>query len=140
MAGSGVSDFFQLLDDFLTDVGESFPSELTHIKTYQRLIDAARRANGRLFITKFMEVIGPYEKQIMDCDEEHFLSLDPTQVDPNISSNDLELITIVKDIWRTPSTTDKTKASIWAYLQALIRAGNEIVSGQSQSATRFRGF
>lgn len=139
MAGNGVSEFFQLLDDFLTDVGESFPSELTHIKTYQRLIDGARRANGRLFIAKFMDVIGPYEKEIMDCDEEHFLSLDPTQIDPNISSNDLELITIIKDIWRTPSTTDKTKASIWAYLQALARAGKEIVSGKNQPG-RFQGF
>ena len=133
-----VSDFFQLLDDFLTDVGESFPSEITHIKTYQRLIETARRANARLFVTKFMEVITPYKKEIMDCDEEHFLSLDPVQIDPNLKTSDLELITIVKDIWRTPTTTDKTKASIWAYLQALLRAGEEIISGKS--ARPFGGF
>ena len=81
-----------------------------------------------------MDVIGPFKTEIMECNEKHFLELDP-----DVDDKEMELIEIIKDIWRTPSTSIETKASIWAYLQHLIRRGDAIVSGV-KATTKFEGF
>jgi hypothetical protein len=134
-SSSGVPAFFSLLDEFLDDIKESFPSEVVKLETYRKIINTLRKVNGRLFIKKFMDVLKPFEKEILDCNEKHFLELDPVNL--GVDEKEMELISIVKDIWRTPSTSDTTKASIWAYLQGLLQRGDEIVNGKKQ---KFKGF
>lgn len=121
-----VPAFYNLFEDFMTDIGYAFPDYRGKVLKYKSALSTARSVNGRAFIREFVDSISPYEKYIMECDEEHFLNKDPTEL--GITGETAEMCNLVKGVWKDDSTTIETKAKIWKYIQDILRLGNTIVS------------
>lgn len=119
-----VKAFFNLFEKLLEDLENSFPSQRTRIYKYKSAVNLSKNTNGRLFINNFAEYVNPYRDYIINCDEKHFLNKQPDHF--GASGEAAEICNLIKEIWKQDTTTQKTKAAIWAYLQNLIKLSDNI--------------
>jgi hypothetical protein len=118
-----ISAFNKTLGDFLSDLVKAFPNEV-YIQTFQTTLNFLKKANPKQVVSSYMNYIGPYSKQIFDCDTDFFLSFeDNIGVDDSYLSKGLRL----KHLWLHPDTTDHTKACIISYMQNLLKIGYKII-------------
>jgi len=115
MAGTTITSFNELMQQFLDDLEVAFPTE-SAIKKYQATFGLLKKTNARKPLTEFMSSITPFASQIMSKDESFFLQSD---VDFVKSLN-------IKDLWS--QATPENKDAIWQYLQTLYIIGMTISS------------
>lgn len=115
MAGTTITSFNELMQQFLDDLEVAFPNE-SAIKKYQATFGLLKKTNARKPLTEFMSSITPYASHIMSKDESFFLQSD---VDFVKSLN-------IKDLWS--QATSENKDAIWQYLQTLYIIGMTISS------------
>jgi hypothetical protein len=114
---SSVSAWNDMMEQFLTELGCSFPEEKA-IKKYQTSFDLLRKSNPRKCVEGFMAEASKVQEKIMNKEDSFFLD----------SKN--QNISFIKDLnirthW-TPELSEKTKDAIWQYLQTLIVLGTTI--------------
>lgn len=115
MAGTTITSFNELMQQFLDDLEIAFPND-SAIKKYQATFGLVKKTNARKPLTEFMSSITPFASQIMSKDESFFLQSD---VDFVKSLN-------IKDLWS--QATSENKDAIWQYLQTLYIIGMTISS------------
>ena len=113
---STISAFIDMLEQFITELIETFPDEKS-FKKYQLTIQIARKANPRSVLNTFMESVTPYSQKLMEKDET-FITEDAVNIEV---INELN----IKSIW-TPDMSENTKSAIWQYLQTLYLLGTTI--------------
>lgn len=122
-----VKNFNILLNEFICKMAKTFPEE-RKIKIYYRMFEVAKKYNQNLPIKVFMGGCLEFEHQIKTRDSEFFLCRD-TFVQKCVGyssfSDDLGL----KKYWE--SLTEKTKGSIWEYIQTLYVLGEKYISNDS---------
>lgn len=99
---TSVGTFNDMLQQFLTELEDTFPEEKT-FKKYHASFDIMRAANPRKCVDVFMNAISKHANLIMQKDDtlfDHFDELD------------------IKKYW-TPDLSQGTKDAIWQYLQTL---------------------
>ena len=123
---TSVSAFNEMMDQFLSELKQTFPEEKS-IKKYYTGFDILRKANPRKCIVEFMEQVSPYANHIMQKDDSFFLT--PGAKVPKIIE-DLG----VRRLW-TPELSQTTKDAIWQYLQTLYMLGTTITSIPAETLT-----
>jgi hypothetical protein len=117
-----INAFNKSLGDFMTDLIKAFPDE-SFLKTFNVTFSFMRKVNPKQIVVSYMNYIGPYSKQIFECDTDFFLDFEENiGVDHNYLSNGLRL----KHLWLHENTTDHTKACIISYMQNLLKIGSKI--------------
>ena len=75
-----IKNFNGILDNFFDFLEESFSNFKSDMILARSTAEFVRKSNPRLVVEQFMEHIGPYRKQIIECDEDFFLNLDIKRV------------------------------------------------------------
>jgi hypothetical protein len=120
-----IKAFNEMLDklfDFLLKVAPDIRSDILLTRT---CTDFIRNANPRTPATQFMEFIGPYARQINDCDENFFLNFEQNL---DVSSNNIMYGFKLKNVWTSNTITDIDKARIWMYFQKLLKLSEKVVN------------
>lgn len=112
-----VNAFNEMMDQFLTELNLTFPSNKSVIKV-QSAFELVKRTNPSHVLENFMKAVKPYSKKIMSKDES-FVLKDSHNIE---FLNDLDIISM----WNEAS--DTTKSAIWQYLQTLVVLGTTIQS------------
>lgn len=122
-----VKNFNTLLNEFICKMAKTFPNE-QKIKVYYRMFEMAKKYNPNIPMRIFMGGCIQFEEQIKSRDSHFFLGRD-TFVKKCVSyssfSDDLGL----KKYWE--SLNDKTKDSIWDYIQTLYVLGEKYISNDT---------
>lgn len=122
-----VKNFNILLNEFICKMAKTFPEE-QKIKVYYRMFEMAKKYNPNVPMRIFMGGCLEFEEQIKMRDSDFFLERD-TFVKKCVSyssfSDDLGL----KKYWE--SLNDKTKDSIWDYVQTLYVLGEKYISNDN---------
>lgn len=112
-----VNAFNEMMDQFLTELNLTFPSNKSVIKV-QSAFEVVKRTNPSHVLDNFMNAVKPYSKKIMSKDES-FVMKDSENIE---FLHDLDIISM----WNESS--DATKSAIWQYLQTLVVLGTTIQS------------
>lgn len=117
-----VKTFCTVLKDFLSDIHSSYPDASLFI--LQQATSAMILTNPKGVVDNFMLCVDGYTEKILAKDETFFLD---GGLHKDLESTDygflLEELKKISVIWKNPSTTKKTKESIWKYLQLLVKLG-----------------
>jgi hypothetical protein len=80
-------------------------------------------------VTNFNIAIKPYSEKILSKDESFFLN---GGIEKDLSAEEFSFlrdeIKKISKIWKDPKTSSKSKASIWKYLQILLKLSNSVVA------------
>jgi hypothetical protein len=113
---TSVKAFNDMMEQFLTELRETFPEE-SAIKKYQMGFDLVKSANPKKCVKAFMKSVEPFAQSIMQKDERFILDNPPDVIaDLNIQK------------WWTPDLSQGTKDAIWQYMQTLYMLGTTITS------------
>jgi uncharacterized UPF0160 family protein len=113
-----VSTFNEMMEQFLTELVQTFPEEKA-MKKYLTAFEMAKKANARMCMQEFMKSVSPYAQKIMAKDDTFF-------IEHNSEIPFLEELNL-KDWWND-SLSESTKGAIWQYLQTLYLMGMTINS------------
>ena len=83
MSGSSLSRFNSQLENLLNDLSDTFP-DFMDIKIFREKYYLAKSANPKMIILIFLKYIYPYKEQILERNENFFLSDSLTD---NITNN-----------------------------------------------------
>lgn len=120
--------FNDVLDKFFEYLGSEFPYFMSDLILTKGMIDSVRKSNPRLVVQQFLQYIAPYERQIMECDEDFFLNFE------NNISLDKENMMFglkLKSMWlsNTDQSSEKTlrqKATVFHMFMKLLKIGKTI--------------
>lgn len=119
---SSVSAFNDMLEQFLSELEQTFPEEPSFTK-YHVSFEIMRTTHPRKCVDAFMNMISKYSNQIMQKDETFFDSV--SELD-------------IKKYW-TDDLSTTTKDAIWQYLQTLNILGMTITSIPADMLTMVEG-
>ena len=94
------------------------------------MIDTLRKSNPRLVVEQFMDHILPYEKQILECNQDFFLNFENNM---NLNNDKMLFGLKLKNMWLSNNNkqdSDKTlrqKATVFHYFGKLLKIGHTIV-------------
>ncbi len=138
MSKSNLGRFNSQLENMLNDLSNAFPNFMD-IKIFREKYYLAKSANPRMIILVFLKYIYPYKKQIMERDEQFFLSDNLTQ---NVANNrdlqkdsnaDNEYILTkalnLKTLWN--DMNEQHKNTLWTYFKVLIILCERYVQDQA---------
>lgn len=111
-----ISTFNEMMEQFLTELVQTFPEEKA-MKKYLTAFEMAKKTNARMCMQEFMASITPYAQKIMAKDETFF-------IENNKEIPFLNELNIV-DHWNE-SLGESTKSAIWQYMQTLYLMGMTI--------------
>lgn len=112
-----VSAFNDMLDQFLTELNLTFPSNKAVIK-FQASFEIMRQTAPSHILDNFMDAVKPYVKKIISRDETFI-----TEDSKNIQTlSDID----ISSMWENSS--EQTKSAIWQYLHTLVVLGTTIKS------------
>jgi hypothetical protein len=114
---TSVNAFNEMMDQFLTELNLTFPSNKGVLK-FQASFEILRSTAPHAVLDNFMGDVKNYTKKIMAKDESFILEDSKT-------INSLNEIDIVS-MWN--SSSDVTKSAIWQYLHTLVILGTTISS------------
>ena len=123
-----------LLNAFTTQI-KNLIIELYEVLPYNKEISVNKTAieliiktNPRLLYTAFTTYIMPFKSQVLDRDDNFFLS---REVQPNgaINKQIVGTLNILKRLW--PSLTSSTKDSVWLYFAVLIKLHERITAADA---------
>jgi hypothetical protein len=120
-----INAFNNMLGEFLSDLQSAFPQE-TYITNYISAFELLRKANPKQIVKGFMFYVSPYQTYIFDCDESFFLGFDSNNNHLGLDDNYINKGLRLKHLWTHPSTTQETKACIFAYMQNLLKLGKRM--------------
>lgn len=109
--------FNEMMDQFLTELNLSFPSNKGVIKS-QTAFEVLRRTNPEEILDNFMKAVKPYGKKIMAHDETFILN----------DSKDIPFLNDIDIVGMWGESSDNTKSAIWQYMQTLVLLGTTIQS------------
>lgn len=119
--------FNDILDQFLDYLETNFQDFRSDIILTRSTIDFIRKSNPRLVVEQYINSISPLKKYIFNCDEDFFLNFDKqNSLNIDVTTDNLVLISKVKNIWVSSNINNTQKAYIWLYLQKLIQAGEKV--------------
>lgn len=122
-----VKVFNDILDQFFDYLEENFPLFRSDIILTRSTTEFIRRSNPRLVVSQFMQIIGPYKRQIYNCDEDFFLNFQKTLTETSLNTQDIVYGLRIKKMWCSSKTTDVQKAHIWLYFQKLVKEGENLL-------------
>lgn len=119
------SSFCSILKDFLQDMYSSYPD--TSLLMLQQITNTMIMTHPDGVVVNFMLCVEKYVDKISIRDESFFLN---GGLEKDLASGDysflLDELKKIAVIWRNPETSNKTKDSIWKYLQVLVKIGKKI--------------
>jgi len=104
--------FNQLVDQFFNELIETFP-EQRQIRTRYLAFQTVCKANVRKTVTNFMNNSLPYLEKILNKDESFFFGDDKPDI----------LKQLKVELWWNSDLSEKTKATIWKYIQSFFAVG-----------------
>lgn len=116
--------FNDLLDQFFEFLETNFALYKSDIILTKSTTNFIRNSNPRLVVEQFVSIVGPYKKQIFDCDEIFFMEFEKNI---KVSSENLLAGMKIKSMWKSDNITERQRAFIWMYFQKLIKAGLKVV-------------
>ena len=127
MSGSSLSRFNSQLENLLNDLSDTFP-DFMDIKIFREKYYLAKSANPKMIILIFLKYIYPYKEQILERNENFFLSDSLTD---NITNNkdiqnelgtDNDFILTkalnLKTLWT--KMNEQHKETLWTYFRVLV--------------------
>jgi hypothetical protein len=124
MSSVTVKEFNKILNEFISKMITTFP-EQKKLKSYYRAFNVTKTYNSKLPIQLFMGGCVNFSEQIKSRDEDFFKKRD-TFVDVCKNCSNFGTDTGIIDVWE--SLSDKTRNSIWEYIQTLYIMGEIIVN------------
>jgi len=117
-----VKGFNILYDEFIDKLLIILPNT-TKIKTYNNLRIILQKANNRGPMNAYMKSVHPFSKQIFNEDTNYFLNNDRFMNKKIVVENFMSGSGLI-EYWE--SLDDKSKSSIWLYLQSLLKIGYKV--------------
>ena len=117
-----VKGFNILYDEFIDKLLTILPNT-TKIKTYNNLRIILQKANNRAPMNSYMESLHPFSKYIFNEDTDYFLKNTNLMNDNIVAENFMSSSGLIQ-YWE--SLDDKSKSSIWLYLQSLLKIGYKV--------------
>jgi hypothetical protein len=118
--------FNDILDQFFNFLEKSFVDSRSDLILTRNTIEFLRKNNPRLVVEEFMNYIKPFEKQIINCDEDFFINFEQNLPGSTSSKENLLLGSRLKLIWLSIGPQDDIKkASVFYYFQKLIKSGDQ---------------
>ena len=117
-----VKGFNILYDEFIDKLLSILPNT-TKIKTYNNLRIILQKANNRAPMNSYMESLHPFSKHIFNEDTDYFLKNTNLMNDDIVAENFMSSSGLI-EYWE--SLDDKSKSSIWLYLQSLLKIGYKV--------------
>jgi hypothetical protein len=119
------SHFCSILKDFLEDIYKSYPDNSLLMLKQATSAMILTHPNG--VVDNFMLCVEPYIEKILKKDQSFFLD---GNLENDLSSGEysflLDELKKISKIWQDTSTPERTKQSIWKYLQVLVKLGNNL--------------
>lgn len=112
--------FNRKLNDFLEDleqIGIQNVQEYPLLKTSCQMLASIDKKRPAEMFHKY--VVGPYEKQITDRNEEFFWN------ETYGSNNSMLIVQAIKQIWKT--LDDDNKEAVWKHMQVLMVISRKII-------------
>jgi len=121
-----INTFCTVFKDFISDMYKSYPDP--SLLMLQQATFAMILTDSYGLVKNFKLCIDPYADKILKKDESFFLD---GGLESELSSEDnvgyiLEEIKKIANIWKNPETPEKTKQSIWKYLQILVKLSKKV--------------
>ena len=91
--------FNDILDQFFNFLEKSFVDSRSDLILTRNTIEFLRKNNPRLVVEEFMNYIKPFEKQIINCDEDFFINFEQNLPGSTSSKENLLLGSRLKLIW-----------------------------------------
>jgi hypothetical protein len=117
--------FCTVLKDFLSDMYNSYPD--ASLMMLRQMTSGMIMTDPNGVVVNFMYCVDKYTTKILSKDESFFLD---GGLEGDLSQGEysflLDELKKISTIWRDPGTSAKTKASIWKYLQILVKLGKSI--------------
>jgi hypothetical protein len=109
--------FLTRLDNFITEMIETYPEQADKLKKGQRAYNLARDANPRLICTLFRQhVVEPFETQIMSKDENFIRGAAKSKLATEFPEF-YEFFEPCVKIWDDMS--EESKSAMWKHVQVL---------------------
>jgi hypothetical protein len=70
---------------------------------------------------KVIEAMYPVRHEICQRNETYFLQ--EIKLNRTATSEDVELFALVREVWKSPETTEDTKKAVWAFLHVILASG-----------------
>jgi len=119
--------FNDLLDQFFDFLESNFEDYKSDVILARSTMEFIRKSNPRLVVEQFMTYVGPYRKEVIDCNENFFLNFDKNLTKTELTVDNMLTGLKIKNMWLSPDTTNHQKAYIWLYFQKLLKAGDKVV-------------
>ena len=117
-----VKGFNILYDEFIDKLLSILPNT-TKIKTYNNLRIILQKANNRAPMDSYMESLHPFSNHIFKENTDYFVKNTNLMNDDIVVENFMSGSGLI-DYWE--SLDDKSKSSIWLYLQSLLKIGYKV--------------
>lgn len=121
-----VNSFCSVMKDFLGDMYKSYPDN--SLMMLQQATSAMMMTHPLGVVQNFMICVDVYVEKILTKDDSFFLD---GGLEKDLSGGEysflLEELKKIAVIWKDPTTSKKTKESIWKYLQVLVKVGKKVV-------------
>jgi len=116
--------FTTQLKNLIIELSEVLPYN-HEVSVNKTTIELLIRTNPRLVLNAFNTYILPFKQQIIDCDDNFFLSSEINETE-SINKQLVGTLNILRNYWS--SLTDSTKKSVWLYFAVLIKLSERISS------------
>lgn len=117
MEGLRIQAFNSCVDDFLSDLVNTFPTDYSFVIA-QGLVNTLRKTlNSREAIQYFWNYVKDYKTEIESEDESFFLT---PEILETVSSAYKMLFEQIKSVWLRPNTSLQTKSAIFKHVKHLL--------------------
>jgi hypothetical protein len=118
-----ITTFNNVLDSFFDFMENEFPYFRSDLILSRSIITTVRKSNPRLVVEQFLEYILPYERQIIECDEDFFLNFEKNMT---LDKDNMMYGLKLKSMWlsnqdQSEEKTIRGKAVIFHYFGKLIK-------------------
>jgi hypothetical protein len=119
-----VNTFNELLSQFITFLENNINCCKSDLILVETTINILKQSNPRLVVLQFMDSIGPYKQEIINCNESFFLDFENNLQKDVLTQDNLLQGMKLKKMW-TSDIDEKCKARIFVYFHKLIKIGEK---------------
>jgi len=118
-----ITTFNNILDQFFDYMEVEFPYFRSDLILTRSIITTVKKSNPRLVVEQFLEYILPFERQILECDEDFFLNFENTM---SLNKDNMMYGLKLKSMWlsnqdQSSEQTLRGKAVIFHFFSKLIK-------------------
>lgn len=119
-----ITTFNQLFLEFLDDMSKMFPEDKT-LKLVKAGVMGYSVMDDTYLVREFTVAVAPFQDRILKKDEDYFTTHEFLE---NFGNDHMVMSEInrVINIWKSPTTSSKAKATIWRYIINLVKLGKTI--------------